>query len=483
MDPWNPYPIRGPYFNILDHGAVGDNHTLNTQAIQATINTAAAKGGGYVVVPSGVFFTGSVNLSSNCYLLLRSGAILQGSAYPEHYNWDWDYWHIINSVNTSNTGVIGPQGSDIAMGGEIRGPMWQMIAMFNTTKNMYQPKNWKGVHGCVGECRPKNIAFIDAINVTISQIHVSASSDWTQLFRRCHNVLEDHVLVTGSNLWPNNDGIDFESGTNLTISNSEMHTGDDCIAMRSGNCNNLRTPWPEPADHISPLIGVKIKNMTLSSTSCAIKIEELFQKDHGDLKDVHIDSVVIRNTNRGIGIWQRLGIGKLANIYVSNIDLETSYQAPNWWGSGEPIVVTSVPENRIWLKHGLTGIQNVTFVNITARSEGSALFSARDQQQTRSQVFTHIRLHNVSIIITRFGNVTPHPQHDYRPINGDMPTPMAISAPVDGIFVENANITLTNCSVGFLKPMQPYWSRTCVNVTKTSHVTYKGMFHCSNSSH
>ena len=36
--------------SIRDYGAIGDGHTLNTQAIQAAIDATAQKGGGVVVV-------------------------------------------------------------------------------------------------------------------------------------------------------------------------------------------------------------------------------------------------------------------------------------------------------------------------------------------------------------------------------------------------------------------------------------------------
>ena len=152
-------------------------------------------------------------------------------------------------------------------------------------------------------CRPKNIGFVDCENVTVQRVMITESSDWTQLFRRCTNVLEDSVFVRGSTVcemlnghhpqsqfhfcfmchcwgywyssgrfvlfsfcvvcaillshsqqkqqhvstwkvWGNNDGLDVESGFNFTVSNSRFITGDDCLAFRSGHCNTLRTPWP-----------------------------------------------------------------------------------------------------------------------------------------------------------------------------------------------------------------------------------------------
>src|SRR6185312_17087220 len=72
-------------YNILRHGAVGDGMTLNTKAIQSTIDECARQGGGKVVVPAGNFVTGSVRLFSNIDLYLEAGAVLTGSPDNKDY--------------------------------------------------------------------------------------------------------------------------------------------------------------------------------------------------------------------------------------------------------------------------------------------------------------------------------------------------------------------------------------------------------------
>jgi len=51
--------------SISDFGAIGDGHTLNTEAITKAINNVAEKGGGRVVIPRGVWLTGPIVLKSN----------------------------------------------------------------------------------------------------------------------------------------------------------------------------------------------------------------------------------------------------------------------------------------------------------------------------------------------------------------------------------------------------------------------------------
>ena len=56
--------ILNDRFNILNYGAVGDNNTDNTTAIQNSINAAHAIGGGIVYVPTGIFKTGALTTYS-----------------------------------------------------------------------------------------------------------------------------------------------------------------------------------------------------------------------------------------------------------------------------------------------------------------------------------------------------------------------------------------------------------------------------------
>ena len=76
---------RAQDYRIIDAGAVGDGKTLNTAAIQSVIDRCASSGGGRVVVPPGVFITGTLRLRSRVTLHLENGAVLKGSDRLEDY--------------------------------------------------------------------------------------------------------------------------------------------------------------------------------------------------------------------------------------------------------------------------------------------------------------------------------------------------------------------------------------------------------------
>ena len=72
-------------FSIRTHGATGDGQTLDTPAIQATIEACSQAGGGTVYIPAGNYVTGSISLESNITLYLDAGATLLGSQDTADY--------------------------------------------------------------------------------------------------------------------------------------------------------------------------------------------------------------------------------------------------------------------------------------------------------------------------------------------------------------------------------------------------------------
>ncbi|CAF1515994.1 unnamed protein product, partial [Adineta steineri] len=74
-------------FNILDDGAIGDGTTDNTQSIRHTLIRAADYSlPSIVLVPTGDFLTGSLQIPSNVSLHLASNAILRASDNASLYS-------------------------------------------------------------------------------------------------------------------------------------------------------------------------------------------------------------------------------------------------------------------------------------------------------------------------------------------------------------------------------------------------------------
>lgn len=77
-------------FNVRDHGAKGDGLALDTAAIQAAIDAAAANGGGTVFFPAGHYASFSIHLKSHLTLYLDSGATIVAAEPPADLSSGYD---------------------------------------------------------------------------------------------------------------------------------------------------------------------------------------------------------------------------------------------------------------------------------------------------------------------------------------------------------------------------------------------------------
>ncbi|MDD4636199.1 MAG: glycosyl hydrolase family 28-related protein [Bacteroidales bacterium] len=57
-------------FNVRTYGAVGDGKNLDSPAIDKALDAAAKAGGGTVLVPAGIYLSGSIHLQSNIHLVI-----------------------------------------------------------------------------------------------------------------------------------------------------------------------------------------------------------------------------------------------------------------------------------------------------------------------------------------------------------------------------------------------------------------------------
>ena len=175
-------------FNIIDFGAKGDGVTLNTEAIQSAIDKCFQEGGGQVVIPPGIFLTGTVNLKSNVYLFLQPGSTLKGS--PDWENPEKEIYQnraLIYSENQKNIGIFG-YGKIDGSGDHI---------------NFRSKDFFNGKPG-----RPNTIKFVNCHFVKLEDFTLINGACWCIDIRECVNVLVNNINVI-SRVVGNNDGVDI----------------------------------------------------------------------------------------------------------------------------------------------------------------------------------------------------------------------------------------------------------------------------------
>ena len=389
---------------------------------------------------------------------------------------DWGSWDVLHTEGATDTGVLGD-------GGVLQGPMWQLIDGYDAAQAQFVPHRWTGQYGCVGECRPRLVFFADCADVVVRGVQLRDSADWTQLYRRVRNVTLEDLVVWGSQEWPNNDGVDFESCQGVVMRNVTSFTGDDGVVLASGNCNNMREPWPEPWGAYSPTRDVLIENCTISSFSSAIKYEAIFQAWHGDVHNITVRDVLVHDSARGLGFQQRTGGGAFFDALFERVVVRRTHgiKGTNWWGAGEALWLTTLPEAgpKTVANHTLGGVRNVSFVDCVFEGEQGAVVLSRDQGGAGPTFLAGLRFENVSVIVGVFGNDTRPGVHDLRPVDPGSPEPSAEpQANVTGLWFEHASdVQVIGGSVAFVGTQQPFWQpgSDCWAATADSTVTVSAM--------
>lgn len=376
-------------FDITKFGAIGDAKTINTISIQKAVDACNRNGGGTVLIPTGIFMTGTVYLKSNVNLFLESGAILRGSANLEDYTpFNEVHYGILFAENAENINITGT--GNIDGNGDLFFDLNKAKKIeWGGSKYTRQKEKFRKVeNGGIGDgpIIPKDrpyqmFIFSNCKRITIKDIFITQAPMWTMHFADCDGVLVDGIRLWTNMLAPNADGIDITSCKNVVITNADIRAGDDAIAI-VGYDHHFEIPGFKNLRH--PSENINVSNCNLQSNSSGIRIGFL---DQNSVRNINISNCNITNSNRGIGIFVR-DEGSLENINISNVNIETYLRTGDWWGNGEPIHISAVRGNE---KIKLGTIKNVTFNNITCKSENGILLYGSDESILENISFKNIK--------------------------------------------------------------------------------------------
>jgi len=259
-----------------------------------------------------------------------------------------------------------------------------------------QPASWPG---CSGECRPRLAQLIDAQRVTVSDVAFVASPDWTFHLLNCSHVHVYNWTQYGDARWPNNDGIDIDSSSHVLLEDSTIDTADDGVCIKGSAVNGTS-------------VNVTVRNVRVRSRSSAIKYGSNCPIPMSD----HIfEDIEVFDSNRALALQARDG-GLLRDITFRRINITgTRFWPWKWWGDGSAIYISNML--RTPADPGCS-IQNVTFEDITAVSQGGSVLSGLAPGHT----LRDITLRRVNISIDRLpswnystGAPGPNPSDSFGP--------------------------------------------------------------------
>ena len=202
-------------YNVRDFGAIGDGKTLDSPAINRTIEACAQAGGGTVYLPPGTYVSGSIRLKSNLHLWLAMGAVILGApqelnAYdlPEPFGGiayqDGGHTYFHNSLlwgeDLTNVVISGP--GRINGGGLTR-------------------KDKEVGEGSIG-LGDKTIALKRCRQVIIQDLTIFHGGHFAILATGCQNMTIDNVVID-----TDRDGINLDCCRSVTVSNCRINAPND----------------------------------------------------------------------------------------------------------------------------------------------------------------------------------------------------------------------------------------------------------------
>ncbi|MEP7111160.1 MAG: glycosyl hydrolase family 28 protein [Ferruginibacter sp.] len=264
-----------------------------------------------------IHYPGTINMQDNQQVYIEAGAI------------------VVGNVKARNASHIKIRGQGILDGSYSRQFM-DSLAVVNLPVGFAPAQGRRG--GSNGL-----LLFNECNDVNIEGITLYNSKTWDVVPTICNNVKIDNIKIVSDN--GGDDGIDIVSTRNMTITNSFIHTKDDCIAVKSharpqpplsptspaqSNAGQQR-PTQQTFGELSPgpfydVDSVLVKNCVFWNAAWGNALEIGFELS-GDVKNVRfIDNDIIHVEGGAAFSIHNARRGVVSNILVDNLRVEGTDQ-------------------------------------------------------------------------------------------------------------------------------------------------------------
>ncbi|MBV7534353.1 glycoside hydrolase family 28 protein [Duganella sp. sic0402] len=223
-------------YEASQFGAKGDGVTLDTVAIQKTID-AAAKDGGTVIFKPGTYLSGSIFVKSGVTLKLDKGVTILGSQRLKDYpvmptriagiEMRWPA-ALVNVYEQRNATVIGE--------GTIDGDGKIFWDSYWTLRKSYEPRGLRWASDYDAQ-RPRLIQVFNSTGVKVGGgLLLRRSGFWTLHICYSTDVTVDGVVIRNNEggLGPSTDGIDIDSSKKVLVQHADIDVNDDALCLKAG---------------------------------------------------------------------------------------------------------------------------------------------------------------------------------------------------------------------------------------------------------
>jgi polygalacturonase len=283
-------------FNVREAGATGDGTTLDTEAIQKSLDDCGKAGGGTVLLPAGTYLSKPLVIRSKTTLRLEQGATLKATDDPADYarqDGSGKFNDYLTGKGLEDVTIEGPGVIDGS------GERWWIPA-----EEARQKKSGYTLP------RPNLIVLTRVKNLVVRNITIQNAPKFHFVPTECDGVLVENATFLAPERAPNTDAIDPSRCRNVAITGCLIDVGDDNVAVKSGK----RVDGREFACE-----GLTITNCTFKhGHGVSIGSETV-----GGVKDVVVRNCTFEDTDNGIRIKSdRTRGGTVENLLYENITMK-----------------------------------------------------------------------------------------------------------------------------------------------------------------
>ncbi|KAL4038874.1 hypothetical protein IC575_002510 [Cucumis melo] len=353
----------GSVFDVTKHGAKADGETDDAQAFMTTWIAACRNtvGPAKFLIPQGTYLVGPVTFAGPCksfpITLENQGTVKATTDISEYSSPEWFSIEDITGFILTGSGVFDGQGVTV----------WPYN---DCKKNRF----------C--QLLPISIKF-SRLNHTIVDGLTSVNSMGFHTFVfYCYNFTATNMKIIAPHNSPNTDGMYLSTSKLVTITNSVIGTGDDCVSIGHSTENIVVTNVTcGPGHGLSvgslgkyskekSVYNVLVKNCTIFNATNGARIKTWASRISGLASGIIFEDIVMYNVKNPIIIDQTYGTKKkkvsnwkISDVHFKNIRGTSTTNVAVLLECSELLPCEGVELRDINLTYGGTNLRNTTIVS------------------------------------------------------------------------------------------------------------------------
>ncbi|KAL1561424.1 endo-polygalacturonase [Salvia divinorum] len=284
-----------PTYNVLSYGAKADGKSDCAKAFESAWAAACATSSpATIYVPRGTYILGNMFFDgSDC----KNDAItmqIDGTLSAP-----FDY----NVIGNSNHWLVFERATGVSiLGGTLDGLGANLWACKDSGKDCPEGAT--------------SLAFLKSNKISINGLTSKNSQKFHIIIDGCHDAKLQNIKISAPEESPNTDGIHIARSSGVSVTNSRVATGDDCVSMSPGTSNVLvQNVACGPGHGISigslgwvldeaGVENVTVKSCAFSGTQNGVRIKTWARPSNGFVNNVRYEDLTMVNVKNPIIIDQ-----------------------------------------------------------------------------------------------------------------------------------------------------------------------------------